>query len=132
MSTSQVAFYTNRVGKFEKMRCNKHCDKQNPEVTNDSCAFSKRCCIHGPVSAPGPSTLIASGEITGNETNTLSTWLHTLEQTGLATRWSGGKLKEWIPKIRSSICATLADETLELPIGSIKFKARPMHPHTGF
>jgi len=68
----------------------------------------------------------------GRKTNTLSTWLHTLEQTGLATKGSGGKLKEWTPKIRSSICATLAEETLELPTGSIKFKARPMHPHKGF
>ena len=55
----------------------------------------------------------------GSDTNTLST-----------TRRSGGKLEEWISKIRSSICTTIAEETLELPIGSIKFKARPMHPHT--
>jgi recombinational DNA repair ATPase RecF len=32
-STSQVAFYTNRVGKFEKMRRNRQNYKQNPEVT---------------------------------------------------------------------------------------------------
>jgi hypothetical protein len=66
----------------------------------------------------------------GRKTNTLSTWLHTLEQTGLATKGLGGKLGEWIPKIRSSICATLAEETLELPTGSIKFKTRPMHSHS--
>ena len=36
MSTSQVAFYKNRVGKFEKMALDKHkqTDKRNPEVTN--------------------------------------------------------------------------------------------------
>ena len=33
MSTSQVAFYTNRVGKFEKMRRYRVTDRQNPEVT---------------------------------------------------------------------------------------------------
>ena len=55
-----------------------------------------------------------------------------IEQTGLATRGPGAKLEEWIPKIRSSICATLAEETLELPTGSIKFKTRPMHPHRFF
>ena len=68
----------------------------------------------------------------GQKTNTLSTWRHTLEQTGLTTKGPGGKLEEWIPKIRSSICATLAEETLELPTGSIKFKTRPMHPHRFF
>ena len=75
------------------------------------------------------SSIIPSGQITGSEmtggqkTNTLSAWKNTIEQTGLATKRSGGKMEEWIPKIRSSICATLA----ELPTGSITFKARPMH-----
>jgi hypothetical protein len=59
--------------------------------------------------------------IAGQKTNTLSTWKHTLDQTGLATKWPGGKLEEWIPKIQSSICAALAEETLELPTVSIKF-----------
>ena len=45
----------------------------------------------------------------GQKTNALSTWKNTLEQTGLATKGSGGKLEEWIPNIRSSICATLAE-----------------------
>ena len=68
----------------------------------------------------------------GQKTNTLSTWKQTLEQSGLATKGSGGKLEEWIPKIRSYISAKLPEETLELQTGSIKFKARPMHPHRLF
>ena len=67
-----------------------------------------------------------------NKDTTLSTRKSTLEQTGLATKKAGGKLEEWIPNILGSICATLANETLGLRTGSIKFKARPMHPHTRF
>ena len=74
----------------------------------------------------------SSSKFNKASTISLSTWKHTLEQTGLAMKGPGGTLEEFIPRIRSSICATLAVETLELPTGSIKFKARPMHPHKGF
>ena len=63
--------------------------------------------------------------IAGQKTNTLSTWKNTLEQTGIATEKSGEKLEEWISNIRSSICPTLAEETLGLPTASVKFEARP-------
>jgi hypothetical protein len=56
---------------------------------------------------------------------------NTLEQTGLATEKSGGKLKIWIPNIHSSILCRKVEETLGLSTGSIKFNARPMHPHKG-
>ena len=55
-----------------------------------------RSLQHGPISAPVPSTLIPGGQIAGmkmtagQNTNTLSTWKNTLEQTGLATKRSGG------------------------------------------
>ena len=82
-------------------------------------------------------TIIPSGQITENEMTagrrpTQSTWKNTLEHSGLVTKRSGGKQEEWIPNIRSSICATLAEDTLVLPTESIKFQARPMHPHKGF
>jgi hypothetical protein len=68
----------------------------------------------------------------GRKTNTLSTWKNTLEKAGLATTRTGGKLEEWIPKLRSPYCAEMITEKLGLPPGYLRFKPRPMHPHTRF
>ena len=46
MSTSQVAFYTNRLGKFENMRRYRQTDKQSPEVTKLSRTYGTSIPAH--------------------------------------------------------------------------------------
>ena len=68
----------------------------------------------------------------GPKTNTLFTWKTTLEKTGLATEGSGGKFAEWITTLRGAGAIGLIQEALALPLRFLKFKPRPMHPHTQF
>ena len=56
----------------------------------------------------------------------------TLEKTGLATKGSGGKFAEWITTLRGAGAIGLIQEALALPLRFLKFKPRPMHPHTQF
>ena len=90
------------------------------DLLHTTSALSPPCCIHEPVSAPIPTlSSQAARLLAGQKTNTLS--IVDLEKhprtNWLATKGTGGKLEEWIPKVQSSICATLAEKTLELPIG---------------
>jgi hypothetical protein len=64
----------------------------------------------------------------GRKTNTLSTWRNTLEKAGLTEKGSGGRLSDWIPKLRS--CNNdVIEHSLGLPQGSFRFKPRHQYSH---
>jgi hypothetical protein len=64
----------------------------------------------------------------GRKTNILSTWKNTLEKAGLTKKGSSGRLREWLPKLRTC-CNEVIEHSLDLPQGSFRFKLRHQYSH---